>query len=178
MQNGGRSLDNEVFPFEELGSWAAKADTLEDLAALIEVDGAGLVNTVQLFNANVREGNDPEFGRGNTTYDNFSGDTSLPPPFSTLGVLDHGPFYAIEMEAGVNGTCGGPRANANAQVLDWNDQPIDGLYVESNTMAAVTAGVYGGAGGTLGPGMTFGFIAGRHAAANTSTGTMQQTIAA
>jgi 3-oxosteroid 1-dehydrogenase len=68
------------------------------------------------------------------------------------------------MEAGVNGTCGGPRANGNAQVLDWNDRPIEGLYVASNTMAAVTAGVYGGAGGTLGPGMTFGFIAGRHAA--------------
>ncbi len=64
----------------------------------------------------------------------------------------------------MNGTCGGPRANGHAQVLDWNDRPIEGLYVASNTMAAVTAGVYGGAGGTLGPGMTFGFIAGRHAA--------------
>jgi succinate dehydrogenase/fumarate reductase flavoprotein subunit len=68
------------------------------------------------------------------------------------------------MEQGANGTCGGPRANGDAQVLDWNDVPIDGLYVCSNTMAAVTAGAYGGAGGTIGPGMTFGYLAGRHAA--------------
>jgi 3-oxosteroid 1-dehydrogenase len=61
------------------------------------------------------------------------------------------------MEQGANGTCGGPRANGDAQVLDWNDEPIDGLYVCSNTMAAVTAG-------TIGPGMTFGYLAGRHAA--------------
>jgi 3-oxosteroid 1-dehydrogenase len=58
---------------EPAPSWAAKADTLEELAALIGINGAGLVNTVQLFNANVREGHDPEFGRGNTTYDNFLG---------------------------------------------------------------------------------------------------------
>lgn len=68
------------------------------------------------------------------------------------------------MEPGVNGTCGGPRANGDAQVIDWNGDPIDGLYVGSNTMSAVTAGAYGGAGGTIGPGMTFGYLAGRHAA--------------
>jgi predicted oxidoreductase len=68
------------------------------------------------------------------------------------------------MESGVLGTCGGPRMNADAQVIDWNDKPIEGLYICSNAMSSPTAGVYGGAGGTLGPGMTFGFIAGRHAA--------------
>ena len=75
--------------------------------------------------------------------------SSLPAPMSCLGVIEEGPFYAIKMEAGVNGTCGGPRANANAQVLGLNDEPIPGLYVCSNAMAAVTAGVYGGTGGTL-----------------------------
>ena len=64
----------------------------------------------------------------------------------------------------MNGTCGGPGANEHAQALDWNGNPINRLYVASNTMAAVTAGVYGGAGGTIGPGMTFGYLAGRHAA--------------
>ncbi len=151
-------------PGEPAPPWASCADTLEELGAKIGVDGAALADTVARFNEGARLGRDDDFDRGKTTFDNFSGDTSLPPPFSTLGVLDQGPFYAIEMEAGVNGTCGGPRANAKAQVLDWHDRPIDGLYVCSNAMAAVTAGVYGGAGGTLGPGMTFGFIAGRHAA--------------
>jgi succinate dehydrogenase/fumarate reductase flavoprotein subunit len=145
-------------------SWAKRADSLEELAALIGVDGSNLVDTVQRFNANAREGRDPDFDRGATTYDNFAGDPTLPAPYSTLGPLDQEPFYAIEMEAGVNGTCGGPRANGDAQVLDWADRPIEGLYVCSNTMSSVTAGVYGGAGGTLGPGLTFGFIAGRHAA--------------
>jgi 3-oxosteroid 1-dehydrogenase len=151
-------------PGQPAPSWATRADTLEELGERIGVDGDALADTVARFNDSVRKGHDDEFGRGDTTYDNFAGDPTLPPPFSTLGVLEGGPYYAIEMESGVNGTCGGPRVNQHAQVLDWNDRPIEGLYVGSNTMAAVTAGVYGGAGGTLGPGMTFGFIGGRHAA--------------
>ena len=151
-------------PGEPAPVWAKQADTLEELAGLVGIDPQGLVETVARFNAFVGAGHDDDFNRGDTTYDNFSGDPSLPAPFSTLGTLDEAPFYAIQMESGVNGTCGGPQANGDAQVLDWNGEPIPGLYVCSNTMAAVTAGVYGGAGGTLGPGMTFGFIAGRHAA--------------
>lgn len=144
--------------------WATRADTLQELAALIGIDGEGLADTVQRFNKFAANGHDDDFGRGDTTWDHWVGDSSLPAPMSCLGEIDQPPYYAIEMEAGVNGTCGGPRANADAQVIDWNDRPIEGLYVCSNTMAAVTAGAYGGGGGTLGPGMTFGFIAGRHAA--------------
>jgi 3-oxosteroid 1-dehydrogenase len=151
-------------PGQPAPSWAKRAESLDELGALIGIDGAALADTVARFNKDVLNGHDDEFGRGDTTYDNFAGDPSFSAPFSTLGVIDEGPFYAIEMEAGVNGTCGGPRVNQHAQVLDWNDRPIEGLYVGSNTMAAVTAGVYGGAGGTIGPGMTFGFIGGRHAA--------------
>ena len=151
-------------PGEPAPPWAAKADTIEELGAAIGIDGKVLAETVERFNADVRNGHDDEFGRGDATYDNFAGDPSLPPPFSTLGTIETGPFYAIEMEQGVNGTCGGPRANADAQVLSWDDRPIPGLYVCSNTMSASTGGVYGGAGGTLGPGSTFGFLAGRHAA--------------
>jgi 3-oxosteroid 1-dehydrogenase len=154
-------------PGEPAPTWATQADTLEDLAARIGVNGPNLVATVERFNANARQGIDPDFQRGETTYDNFAGDISLPAPYSTLGPIDGGPYYAIQMEAGVNGTCGGPRCNGDAQVLDWSDQPIEGLYVCSNTMSSVTAGVYGGGGGTLGPGCTYGFIAGRHAAQRT-----------
>lgn len=151
-------------PGEPAPAWAVKADTLEELGAKVGINGPAMADTVERFNEMVRAGHDDDFGRGDSTYDNFAGDPTLPAPYSTLGVLEGGPYYAIEMEAGVNGTCGGPRMNGEAQVLDWNDRPIEGLYIASNAMSSVTAGVYGGAGGTIGPGMTFGFIAGRHAA--------------
>jgi hypothetical protein len=151
-------------PGEPVPPWTTAADSLEELGDKIGVDSATLAATVGRFNADVAKGHDDEFGRGDATFDNFWGDQSFPPPMSTLGVIDRPPYYAIEMEAGVNGTCGGPRANGDAQVVDWNGDPIEGLYVGSNTMSAVTAGGYGGAGGTIGPGMTFGYLAGRHAA--------------
>ncbi len=151
-------------PGDAVPPWANEAATLEELGAKIGLDGATLAATVARFNADVAKGHDDEFGRGDSTFDNFWGDQSFEPPMTTLGAIDQAPYYAIEMEAGVNGTCGGPRANGDAQVLDWNDEPIPGLYVCSNTMSAVTAGGYGGAGGTIGPGMTFGYLAGRHAA--------------
>ncbi|HET7203536.1 MAG TPA: FAD-binding protein [Steroidobacteraceae bacterium] len=151
-------------PKDAAPSWAARADSIEALAERIGLDGRALRDTVDRFNADVRKGHDDEFQRGDTTFDNFWGDQSFEPPFCTLGVIDQPPFYAIKMEAGVLGTAGGPKTNANGQVVDWSDQPIEGLYAAGNTMAQVTAMGYGGAGGTLGPGMTFGFIAGRHAA--------------
>lgn len=150
-------------PDQPAPPWAKVADSIAELGEQIGIDGDVLADTVERFNEAVRNGHDDEFLRGDATYDNFWGDQAFPPPFSTLGTIDQPPYFAVEMEAGVLGTSGGPRANANAQVLDWNDEPIEGLYIASNAMAAVTATVYGGAGGTLGPGMTFGFIAGRHA---------------
>jgi hypothetical protein len=144
--------------------WAVGADTIEELGDAIGLDGTVLAETVDRFNAMVRAGHDDDFLRGDSTYDNFWGDPDFEAPYRTLGPIDQPPYYAVKMEAGVLGTCGGPRPNADAQVLDWDNNPIEGLYVCSNAMAAPTGGVYGGAGGTLGPGMTFGFIAGRHAA--------------
>jgi succinate dehydrogenase/fumarate reductase flavoprotein subunit len=144
--------------------WAFVGDTVEELGNNIGIDGKVLTETVEKFNADVRAGRDTEFGRGDHTYDNFWGDKDFEAPYRTLGVIEEAPFYAVKMESGVLGTCGGPRPNAHAQVIDWDDNPIEGLYICSNAMSSPTAGVYGGAGGTLGPGMTFGFIAGRHAA--------------
>lgn len=141
-----------------------QGDTLADLAAKAGIDADGLVATVARFNAMVCAGHDDDFGRGDNSYDNFYmwGDMDYEPPYRTLGVIDQGPFYAVKMESGALGTAGGPKTNADAQVLDWRGQPIPGLYAEGNAMAAVLGEAYGGAGGTLGPGMTFGYIAGRH----------------
>lgn len=145
-------------------SFMMKADTLEELAEVAGIDPQGLVATVARFNDMVRKGHDDDFNRGDNTYDNFYmwGDTDFDPPYRTLGVIDQGPFYAVKMEAGALGTAGGPRTNADAQVVDWNGNPIPGLYAAGNAMAAVLGEIYGGAGGTLGPGLTFGYVAGRH----------------
>jgi len=141
-----------------------KADTLEDLAAMAGIDSAGLTATVARFNELVRKGHDDDFNRGDNSYDNYYmwGDPAYEAPFRTLGVLDQGPYYAVKMESGALGTCGGPKVNGDAQVMDWHGNPIQGLYAAGNVMGSVLAGAYGGAGGTLGPGMTFGYIAGRH----------------
>ncbi|MFN4135201.1 MAG: FAD-binding protein [Novosphingobium sp.] len=149
-------------------SFMMKADTLEELATLAGIDPAGLKDEVEHFNAMVRNGHDDDFQRGDNTYDNFYmwGDMDFEPPFRTLGVIDKGPFYAVKMEAGALGTAGGPRTNADAQVVDWQGNPIPGLYAAGNAMASVLGDIYGGAGGTLGPGMTFGYIAGKHLGAH------------
>ena len=153
-------------PGEEVPPYVMKASTLEELAGVAGIDAAGLKATVARFNDFVRKGHDDDFNRGDNTYDNwcFWGDQSFQPPHCTLGVLDQAPYYAAKMEAGALGTCGGPKTNGNAQVVDWASNPIPGLYAAGNAMAAVMAYAYPGAGGTLGPGMTFGYIAGRHVA--------------
>lgn len=145
-------------------SYMMQADTLGELARQAGIDPEGLEATVSRFNAMVRNGHDDDFNRGDNSYDNFYmwGDTAHEAPYRTLGVIDQGPYYAVRMEAGALGTAGGPKTNADAQVLDWAGNPIPGLYAAGNAMAAVLGDVYGGAGGTLGPGMTFGYIAGRH----------------
>ena len=141
-----------------------QADTLEELAAKAGIDAFGLVAQVERFNQMVRNGHDDDFNRGDNTYDNFHmwGDMDFEPPYRTLGAIDRGPYYAVRMEAGALGTSGGPKTNAEAQVVDWNGNPIPGLYAAGNAMAAVLGEIYGGAGGTLGPGLTFGYVAGRH----------------
>ena len=144
--------------------WFQNAETLGELADLIGVDSDPLEETVRSFNAGVLKGHDDDFSRGDNTYDNFWGDQSFDPPYCTLGVLDKPPFYAIKMEAGTIGTNGGPKTNGSAQVLDWEDNVIEGLYAAGNAMASVMTSVYAGAGGTLDPALTFGYIAGRHAA--------------
>jgi len=141
-----------------------QADTLEELAGKAGIEPQGLATTVARFNQMVRNGHDDDFNRGDNSYDNFYmwGDPAFDPPYRTLGLIDQGPFYAVKMESGALGTCGGPKTNGEAQVLDWSGNPIPGLYAAGNAMAAVLGEAYGGAGGTLGPGMTFGYIAGKH----------------
>jgi succinate dehydrogenase/fumarate reductase flavoprotein subunit len=151
-------------PDKPLSDMFKTAETLEQLAELIDVNGQGLVETVARFNAHVDAGHDPDFNRGGNSYDNYWGDAEFDPPYRTLGRLEQAPFYAVKLESGVLGTNGGPKTDGHGRVLDWQDHPIEGLYAAGNVMAAPLAMIYGGGGGTLGPALTFGYLAGKHAA--------------
>ncbi len=151
-------------PGAEVPAWMRSGDSIEALAAEVAVDPETLAATLGRFNEYASKGEDPDFGRGESAYDTFNGDQSLPGVQATLAPLA-GPFYAIPIELGSLGTNGGPKTDTRGRVLSLAGGVIPGLYAAGNAMAAATGMVYGGAGGTLGPAMTFGYIAGRNAAA-------------
>jgi succinate dehydrogenase/fumarate reductase flavoprotein subunit len=137
--------------------------TLAELAARAGVDGEALHRTVADFNGPAREGRDPEFGRGGNAYNVAMGDEDHRPN-PCIAPLDTAPFYAIKVVPGIVGTFAGLRTDASARVLGEGGAPIPGLYAAGNDLATVFGGDYVGGGTTLGPAMTFGYIAGRHAA--------------
>jgi 3-oxosteroid 1-dehydrogenase len=153
-----------VMPGAPLPDWIASAVSLDALADAIGVDGVQLARTVADFNAHACCAEDPQFGRGKSRYDRFYGDRSRPGAAATLGPIEAAPYYAVELKMGALGTNGGPRTNASAQILDVDGEPIPGLFGAGNVISCPTGSVYAGAGGTLGPALTFGYIAGRAAA--------------
>jgi 3-oxosteroid 1-dehydrogenase len=153
-----------LMPGQPVPEWLDRADTLDELAAKIGVDARGLTQTVDRFNGFAVEGADREFHRGESLYDHFYGDPDhLPNP--NLGTIAKKPFYALRVYPGAIGTKGGPRVNGDAQVLRVDGETIQGLYAAGNAMAGVTGPGYPGAGATISAAMTFGYLAGRHAAA-------------
>ncbi|MEM7569259.1 MAG: FAD-dependent oxidoreductase [Pseudomonadota bacterium] len=154
-----------LFPGMPTPNWIASAKTPEELAEKIGVDGAGLKQTISHFNDAAGKGEDDAFGRGNGAYDSFYGDRSRPGAAATLGALDKPPYYAVEITMGALGTNGGAKTDNKARVASISGGMINGLYAAGNVMAGATGSVYAGAGGTLGPALTFGVIAGREAAA-------------
>lgn len=151
-------------PGQPLPDWVASADTIEELAVTIGLDPAALANTVARFNTHAEAGHDPDFCRGTSAYDHFYGDRSRSGTAVTLGPVSQGPFHAVEIRAGLLGTNGGPRTDGSGRILGHDGAPIPGLYGAGNAIACPTGGIYAGAGGTLGPALTYGYIAGRSAA--------------
>jgi succinate dehydrogenase/fumarate reductase flavoprotein subunit len=145
--------------------WMTSAPTIAELAARIDVPVAELEATVARWNANVADGHDPDFSRGVSVHDRFWGDAAFGmEPQTTLGPLDTAPYYAVQVNSGCLGTKGGPRTDASARVLDVDGVVIPGLYAAGNVMASPMGMTYGGHGGTLGPALTFGWLAGHDAA--------------
>ncbi|MBA1306525.1 FAD-binding protein [Stutzerimonas stutzeri] len=154
-------MPDERLPAEWLNTLYYKADTLDALAQQIGVDSAGLQASVARLNGFARSGEDLDFGRGGNVFDRYYGSVDVKPN-PCLAPLEKGPFYAMRMDAGDIGTKGGLLTNEHAQVLHGNGEVIEGLYAIGNTSASVFGTTYPGAGGTLGPAMTFGYVAARH----------------
>ncbi len=135
-----------------------KAQTLEELAERTGVDPVGLVETVTRFNAMARRGVDEDFGRGDSAYDKYYGDPRVRPNPS-LGPIEQAPYYAVKMVPGDLGTKGGVVTDERARALREDGSVIEGLYAAGNASAAVMGHTYAGAGATIGPAITFGYLA-------------------
>jgi len=142
-----------------------RAATIEALAQACGISTSGLRATVEAYNVHARQGQDPAFGRGSTPYNRKQGDP-LHGPNPCVAPIERGPFYAVKVLPGSFATFAGLKTNAHAQVVDSQDRAIPGLYAVGADMASVMGGNYPSGGINLGPAMTFGFIAGRHAAAD------------
>jgi succinate dehydrogenase/fumarate reductase flavoprotein subunit len=154
-----------VEPGQPAPDWYCESADLAELAAKTGIDADGLSRTIQQWNRHVAEGADPDFGRGSSAYDGYWGDQSATTlAGKTLGPIDTAPYYAVPVRIGAMGTKGGPRTDDDGRVLHVSGEPIPGLFAAGNAMAGVTGRAYGGAGGTIGPAMVFGYRAG-HAAA-------------
>ena len=138
-------------------SFLTKADTLEELAEKVGLNANGLLKTQQKVNEFSKTGNDLDFQRGDTAYDRYYGDPSVEPN-PCLAPLEKGPFYCMVLYPGEMGTAGGLVIDSNARVLDTSKNPISGLYACGNCTTALLP-KYPGPGSTLGPAMTFGYLA-------------------
>ena len=137
--------------------------TLGELARKAGIDADAFEAQVAAYNRDAKSGTDPNFGKGSTAYNRFYGDADITPN-PCLAPLVQPPFYAVKVVVGDLGTYAGIVTNGNAQALDHNHKIIPGLYAAGNDMASIMGGNYPGPGITLGPAMTFGWIAGRHLA--------------
>lgn len=143
---------------DPLPEWFVEAPTLRALAERLGIDPDGLEATVARFNANAKRGVDPDFMRGKSHYDRYG----EPDVGITLGPIENAPFYAAEVAPADLGTCGGARVDGRAQVLDPFGEVIPGLSASGNCAGIGSPGAsYGGGGGTIGPALTFAYIAGR-----------------
>ena len=128
------------------------------------MDAEQLQATVARYNAMAREGRDLDFAKGETADNRVQGEARPGLANACMAPLEQGPFYAVRVVAGSLGTFAGLRTDVQARVLGADGAPIPGLYAAGNDMNSMMAGCYPSGGITLGPAMTFGFIAGHHAA--------------
>jgi succinate dehydrogenase/fumarate reductase flavoprotein subunit len=150
-----------IDPGEPAPDWFSPSADLAELSVKTGIDADGLARTLAAWNDNVEHESDPDFGRGSSAYDGYWGDDKATTTAGkTLGPIDTAPYYAVPVSIGAMGTKGGPRTDHDGRVLHVSGSAIPGLFAAGNAMAGATGKAYGGAGGTLGPAMVFGYRAG------------------
>ena len=150
------------------------ADTIEELARKINVDPQGLAETIARHNDFARTGIDLDFGKGSDPYNRMFGDPKIKPN-PNLTPIATPPFVALRIYPSTIGTCIGLKTNASAQVLNAEDRPIPGLYACGNDISSVMRGFYPGGGITIGPAITFAYIAVRHIAESVRKSRAEET---
>lgn len=145
--------------------WLTESPTIAGLGERLGLPPGSLERTVRRWNEQVAAGRDDDFHRGESAHDRWWGDPYRKGHLEgTLGPIADGPFYAMELKPGIIGTKGGPKVDTRARVIDLEGDAIPHLYAVGNASSPTGTG-YGGVGGTLGPAMTWGWVAGRDAAA-------------
>ena len=156
----GNTKPGDPYPDEFL---AAQATDLEGLADQLDVDGATLQTTVERFNEGARRGEDPEFDRGENEWANLWCGDPTHEPNPNLGPIDEPPFYAVRLYVGLSSMSNtGLVTDDHGQVVDWDEQPIDGLYATGSVCAPVEWGIGYQSGLQNGRSLTYGFLAGTH----------------
>ncbi|MGY8678261.1 FAD-dependent oxidoreductase [Bradyrhizobium sp. UFLA05-153] len=153
------------------------AESIARLAERIGIAPSSLAATIANYNAHAREGRDPEFGRGSTIYQRHLGDIGHKPN-PCVAPITRAPFFALRIHPADLGTAIGMKVDAHARVLREDGTPIAGLYACGNDMGSIMNGNYPGPGITLGPALTFGYIAGRHLAEGVSVAPNAATASA
>ncbi len=141
--------------------YLTRASSLDELAVQLGIAPDALRLTVDHYNTHARQGDDPEFGRGCNAYQRHLGDADQSPN-PCVAPLQTGPFYAVKVWPADLGMSAGIVTDDQARVLGPGDKPIPGLYACGNDMASVMEGAYPGPGITLGPALTFAYLAARH----------------
>jgi succinate dehydrogenase/fumarate reductase flavoprotein subunit len=143
--------------------YLTRAPAIRALGEALGIDAEALEATVLRYNEDARAGVDRQFHKGADPYGRYLGDGEHAPN-ACMAPIERSPFYAVALYPGDLGTSAGLRTSAHAQVLDAAGEPIPGLYACGNDMNTIMNGAYPGPGITLGPALTFGYIAGRHLA--------------
>jgi succinate dehydrogenase/fumarate reductase flavoprotein subunit len=150
----------DLHPGDPVPDWVHEADDIAALAASVGIDPDALVDEVERFNGYVDASHDPDFGRGTVWWEGWT--TGGPSPEKSMARIEEGPFYAMPLFDGILGTAGGLRVDEHGRVRSMRGGVVRGLYAAGNVMASLFGPGYPGGGATLGPAMTFGYLAGRH----------------
>ncbi len=140
-----------------------RGNSPEALARACGISIDGLAATLRDYNRDAVHGQDPRFGRGGSAYNRVQGDAGHQPNPCVAPIVQ-APFYAVRIVPGSLGTFAGIRTDAHARALDGAGKPIEGLYAVGSDMSSIMAGRYPAGGITLGPAMTFGYVAAHHVA--------------